>query len=190
MDIRKVVSEFLKDTCIVNTLHHAVCAHKCLGCGNCVFGYEGATQLQLILKDMTEKKSHNDDIERISMLCEQMKKQVICEDGIVLADAVLFTLSGYQRDFLLHLNKKECRAGVCSKFITYHILANKCTGCGDCLDECEEDAILGKKRFVHVIDQDECIQCGNCFETCDEEAIVKAGAQKPRCPPKPTPCKR
>lgn len=190
MDIRQVVNEVSEDACIVSTLHRAVCDHKCLACGNCVFGYEGATQIQLILKDMTEKKSHNDDIERITLLCEQMKKQSLCDDGIILADTVLLAFSEYQSDFLSHLNKKECRAGVCSKFVTYHIIAANCTGCGDCLDECEEDAILGKKRFVHVIEQDECTQCGDCLEACDEDAIVKAGAQKPRCPKKPIPCKR
>jgi NADH-quinone oxidoreductase subunit F len=58
------------------------------------------------------------------------------------------------------------------------------------VDECDDDAILGKKKFIHVIDQDECTQCGKCVEACDEEAIVKAGAIKPRCPQKPIPCKR
>ena len=73
--------------------------------------------------------------------------------------------------------------------MTYHVLAAKCTGCGDCLDACDEDAILGKKRFVHVIQQDECTQCGACMDACDEDAIVRAGAVKPRCPAKPIPCK-
>ena len=74
--------------------------------------------------------------------------------------------------------------------MTYHIIAANCIGCGECLDVCEDDAILGKKKFVHIIDQDECIQCGKCMEACEEEAIVLAGAVKPRCPKKPIPCKR
>lgn len=74
--------------------------------------------------------------------------------------------------------------------MTYHILADKCNGCEECLDVCEDDAILGKKRFVHVIVQDECIQCEKCMEACEEDAIVQAGAVKPRCPKKPIPCKR
>jgi NADH-quinone oxidoreductase subunit F len=58
------------------------------------------------------------------------------------------------------------------------------------MDACEDDAILGKKKFVHVIDQDECTICGKCMEACDEDAIVMAGAVKPRCPTKPIPCKK
>lgn len=74
--------------------------------------------------------------------------------------------------------------------MTYHILAEKCVGCGDCMDACDEDAILGKTRFVHVIEQNECTQCGACMEACDEDAVVRAGAVKPRCPRKPVPCKK
>lgn len=44
--------------------------------------------------------------------------------------------------------------------MTYHILADQCTGCGDCMDACEDDA------------------------------IVRAGAEKPRCLKKPIPCKK
>jgi NADH-quinone oxidoreductase subunit F len=72
--------------------------------------------------------------------------------------------------------------------VTYHIIADLCTGCTDCVDACEDDAILGKKKFVHVIDQDECIQCGACMAACEEGAIVKAGAVKPKTPKKPVPC--
>lgn len=86
--------------------------------------------------------------------------------------------------------KKNCPAGVCARFVTYHILAAKCVGCGDCMEICGEDAILGKKRFVHVIDQEECTRCGDCLESCGEGAVVKAGVVKPRCPVKPIPCKR
>lgn len=74
--------------------------------------------------------------------------------------------------------------------MTVHILASKCVGCGECMDVCEDDAILGKKNFVHVIEQDECTICGKCVEACDEDAIVLAGAVKPRCPAKPIPCKK
>ena len=89
-----------------------------------------------------------------------------------------------------HISKKGCRAGVCKKFMTYHILASKCIGCGECMDACEDEAILGKKKFVHVIDLNECTLCGKCMDVCDEDAIVMAGAKKPKCPAKPIPCKR
>ncbi len=39
--------------CPVDELLKYVRAHKCQDCGKCVFGYEGATQLELTLNDIT-----------------------------------------------------------------------------------------------------------------------------------------
>lgn len=181
----------LKDTeCIVDILLTEVQENKCQDCGKCVFGYEGITQLEMSLRDITEKKGKSGDLTLIKDLCEMMKTQSLCEVGEEIAEAVLTAMDTYSKDFEEHIGKKGCKAGVCKKFMTYHILADKCTGCGECMDECEEDAILGKSRFVHVIEQDECTQCGACLKVCDEEAIVRAGAAKPRCPKKPIPCRR
>ncbi len=176
--------------CPVDELLKYVKGHKCLDCGKCVFGYEGATQLELTLNDITLKKSRSTDMAQLTKVCQFMTTQAICEDGVELAETALAVFNQYSDEFAAHIAKKSCKAGVCKKFVTYHILADKCIGCGDCIDECEDDAILGKKKFIHVIDQDECTQCGKCVESCDEEAIVMAGAVKPRCPAKPIPCKK
>lgn len=190
MSVLDRVKNLKENECIIDVLHKEACGHKCMECGKCVFGYEGITQLEMILKDITEKKGRSSDLELLSDLCGMMKQQSLCEDGEEIAAAVLTALDTYRGDFEQHIAKKACRAGNCRKFMTYHILAEQCTGCGDCMEACEDDAILGKKRFVHVIDQKECIQCGDCVEACGEDAIVRAGAEKPRCPKKPIPCKR
>lgn len=179
-----------ENQCVVDVLLKEVQSHKCSECGKCVFGYEGVTQLQMILKDIVEKKGHGSDKELMLDLCGLMKTQSLCEDGSELAEAVLECLNTQSDVFDEHIAKKACRAGACKKFMTVHILASKCTGCGNCMDVCEDDAILGKNKFVHVIDQDECTNCGKCMEACDEGAIVMAGAVKPRCPTKPIPCKK
>ncbi len=176
--------------CIVDVLLKLVNESKCNDCGKCVFGYEGVTQLRMILQEITEKKGRGDDMALMQDLSEMMFTQSLCEDGIEIAEAVKYALGEYASDIEDHIAKRACKAGVCKKFMTYHILAEKCIGCGDCLDACDEDAILGKKKFVHVIEQDECTQCGACLSECDEDAIVTAGAVKPRCPKKPIPCKR
>lgn len=184
------ISGLKENQCIVDVLLKEVIAHKCKDCGKCVFGYEGITQLEMMLKDITEKKGRTTDLALMTELASMMKTQTLCEDGMEIAEAVLYALENNRTDFEEHIGKKGCRAGVCKKFMTYHILAEKCIGCGDCMDECEDDAIIGKKKFVHIIDQDECILCGKCMDVCEEGAIVQAGAVKPRCPKKPIPCKR
>lgn len=176
--------------CIVDTLLKEVRENECQVCGKCVFGYEGITQLEMILGDITEKKGRSGDLSLMKDLCEMMKTQSLCESGEEIAEAVLAAVEACQTEFEEHIGKKGCKAGVCKKFMSYHILADKCTGCGDCMDECEEDAILGKAKFVHIIDQEECTQCGACLGACEEDAIVRAGAVKPRCPKKPIPCRR
>lgn len=186
----KKVKNITETECIVDVLLKETENSKCNNCGKCVYGYEGVTQLRMILRDITEKKGKSTDVTLLAELCERMRTQSLCEDGEEIAETVMDAMAHHGDDISGHITKKVCRAGVCKKFMTFHILADKCTGCNDCVDECEDDAILGKKRFIHVIDQDECIQCGACLEACEEDAIVRAGAIKPRCPKKPIPCKR
>ncbi len=197
MSISEKMRSITEKECPVDVLLKEIKAYKCTECGKCVFGYEGITQLELILNDFTMKKAKSSDIPLIRELCELMKTQTqvlveggFCTAGKELAEAVLTALDTYKDDFESHAAKKSCRAGVCKKFMTYHILADKCTGCTECLDVCEDDAIKGKKKFIHVIDQNECTQCGKCMDVCDEDAIVTAGTVKPRCPKKPIPVKR
>ncbi|MGL5435298.1 MAG: NADH-ubiquinone oxidoreductase-F iron-sulfur binding region domain-containing protein [Lachnospiraceae bacterium] len=190
MDTMEKIRNLKETECIADILLKEVAANGCNDCGKCVFGYEGITQLRLILHDIIEKKAKSSDIALLEELCSMMKTQSLCETGIEIAAAILYAIDYHNEELVSHITKRICKAGVCRKFMTFHILPDKCTGCNDCVDECEEEAILGKSRFIHVIDQDECIQCGACLEICEEEAIVRAGAVKPRCPKKPILCKR
>lgn len=180
---------FDKMDCILDQLLKITGRYGKESCGKCVFGHEGITQINLILTDIAQKKGKSDDVELLLDLCSVMEKQALCEIGIAAAKTVLTTFQNFKEEIEEHITKKSCRAVVCEKFVTYHILPDLCTGCTDCVEECEDDAILGKKKFIHVISQDECIQCGACVSVCDEGAIVKAGAIKPKCPKKPIPCK-
>lgn len=190
MAIVDKIKSLTEKQCVVDVLLKEVQSHPCKDCGKCVFGYEGITQLEMILKDITERKGRTGDKELMNDLCSLMKTQSMCDDGKEIAIAVLEGLNTQSEIFDEHIAKKACRAGVCKKFMTVHILASKCTGCTECADVCEDDAILGKNKFVHVIDNDECTLCGKCIEACDEDAIVLAGAVKPKCPKKPIPCKK
>lgn len=176
--------------CMLEEMNQIAVQYRRETCGKCVFGHEGSAQIQMIFGDMALKKGRASDIELLRELCGMMQAQTLCEIGCGLADIVLDMLEKFGGEILEHITKRSCPAGVCSKFLTYHILPDKCTGCNECMDSCEEEAILGRKRFIHVIDQEECIQCGDCVDACSEEAIVKAGSIKPRCPKKPLPCKK
>jgi NAD-dependent dihydropyrimidine dehydrogenase PreA subunit len=81
-----------------------------------------------------------------------------------------------------HVTRKKCPASVCKAFMSLAVLPEKCTGCTECLDVCDEDAIEGKKGFIHMIHDDDCVKCGKCVEACEENAIVFVSGAKPRLP--------
>ncbi len=54
--------------------------------------------------------------------------------------------------------------------MAYKILADECTACGTCIDECPVEAI--SEGDVYKIDPDICTDCGACADVCPVEAIV------------------
>ena len=48
---------------------------------------------------------------------------------------------------------------------------DKCTGCGQCMDVCEYEAIEGAGRYGLQINQEVCTGCGSCADLCHEGAI-------------------
>ncbi|WP_313073423.1 NADH-ubiquinone oxidoreductase-F iron-sulfur binding region domain-containing protein [Lacrimispora sp.] len=182
--------EILNETdCMLDFLLKTADRYGKEACGRCVFGNEGVFQIRMLLTDMTLKKGKMSDVDLMLELCHEMKQQSLCESGFSIANTVESALDCFKIEIEEHITKKSCKAGVCQKFLTFHILLDLCTGCMECLDVCEDDAILGKKKFIHVIDQNECSGCGACIEACEENAIIRAGADKPKCPKKPVPCK-
>lgn len=171
--LRKVVDELrLSDEC------------------TCTFGHEGAYQLSVILNDACSKRGKPADVALLRDLAPVMEAQAICGEGKAIGRVVRQALDLFGDEIEPHFSKRACPTFGCAAFKTYHILVSKCTGCGKCLKACDDGAIMGKPKFVHVIDQRKCTQCGACREVCDQKAVVLAGAKKPKTPPRPIPCKR
>jgi NADH-quinone oxidoreductase subunit F len=158
-------------------------------CGRCVFGNEGGHQLCAILADACAGKGQDADLDLIRDLAPTMAEQALCEVGQRMANVAAQALGLFGDEFEAHVSRHQCPAGKCRALVTYHILVSRCTGCGECLDACEEDAIEGKAGFVHVIDQRACVHCGKCLDACPKGAVVTAGLKKPKTPPHPIPCR-
>ena len=47
--------------------------------------------------------------------------------------------------------------------------AEKCDGCGDCIEVCPVEAI--DLNAVAHVDEEECIECEGCASECPNEAI-------------------
>ena len=90
------------------------------------------------------------------------------------ANAVLSTLQYFPEEYAAHVGtKKHCPSLKCKALIRYDI-NEKCTGCTLCAKRCPVSCISGKRREIHIIEQDACIQCGVCFEVCRFDAVTRA----------------
>jgi ferredoxin len=74
-------------------------------------------------------------------------------------------------EYMEHIKDKKCRAGKCSKLVTYKVDAEKCKGCTLCARKCPVNAISGELKKPHVIDTKKCIKCGACEAACKFGAI-------------------
>ena len=48
---------------------------------------------------------------------------------------------------------------------------DKCTSCGECINDCPIDALEMQDGFPRIKDGGECIRCGMCVSLCPEQAI-------------------
>ncbi len=156
-------------------------------CGKCVFCREGTIQIYTIIKDISEGKGEQDDIELLAELFRILRENAGCEQARTAAGNLLFALENYPDEWEAHIKRKRCPALACKKLISVHILPENCQGCGDCTGSCFAGAIAGGPGMIHVIDPETCNRCGACLAICQYNAIQKAGAIKPKTPETPVP---
>lgn len=175
--------------CAVEAVRSILETFRHESCGRCVFGNEGGHQLFTIFADACAGKGQDSDIALIRDLAPVMEDQALCEVGQKMASVAEQALALFGDELEQHVARHQCPAGKCRALVTYHILVSRCNGCGKCLDACEEEAIEGKPKFVHVVNQRACTHCGKCLDVCPKRAVVTAGLKKPKTPPHPIPCR-
>jgi len=99
-----------------------------------------------------------------------VKDASMCGLGQTASNPVLSTLRYFKNEYVAHIRDRKCPAGVCKALLTYSI-NEKCTGCRACVKACPKEAISGKKKEKHAVDQALCIRCGACRSTCKFEAV-------------------
>jgi len=51
------------------------------------------------------------------------------------------------------------------------VLAERCDGCGECVEVCPADVYEIKNNVAVPVNSDECTECCSCVEVCPTEAI-------------------
>ncbi|MDD6352352.1 MAG: NADH-ubiquinone oxidoreductase-F iron-sulfur binding region domain-containing protein [Lachnospiraceae bacterium] len=171
-----------KTQCIVEETKKALQEDRKISCGKCVFCREGLIQLEYEQNEITQGRGKTEFEDYAEEIGAAMHSQTLCSIGQKSGDAALSAFAKFSDEYDQHIKKNNCPAGVCTAFSHIYIDPMTCTGCGDCLDVCPVDAILGKPRYIHMIEDLDCTRCGKCLDVCEEDAIVRASGKLPKLP--------
>ena len=162
-----------EDTCMVDIAKFFLQFTMDESCGKCSPCRIGTKRLYEMITKITEGEGTLEMLDEMEELCRHLQKNALCALGQTAPNPVLSTLRYFRDEYVAHVVDKKCPAGVCTKLLTYEIIADKCKGCTLCARNCPVNAISGNVKEAHVIDKSKCIKCGVCMSNCKFGAIVK-----------------
>jgi NADH-quinone oxidoreductase subunit F len=140
-------------------------------CGKCTYCRVGTKRMLEILEKISKGEGKLEDLDELEQLGNSIKDGSLCGLGQTAPNPVLTGLKYFREEYEAHIVDKKCPAKKCTDLLTYTVDPDKCTGCTLCARNCPTEAISGKVKEVHKIDQDLCIKCGNCYDVCNFDAV-------------------
>ena len=159
-----------ENTCMVDVAKYFMNFLKDESCGKCFTCRKGTQRMYEILDDISKGNGTLEQLDLLAELADVVKDTTMCGLGQTASNPVLSTLRYFRDEYIEHIEKKHCPAGVCKELLNYSINEN-CVGCQACVKACPEEAISGEKKQQHTIDTAKCIKCGACRSICKFEAV-------------------
>jgi len=100
--------------CMVNVARYFMEFCMSESCGKCVPCRAGTAQMFELLTRMTEGSATLRDLQLLEELCDMVSNTSLCGLGQSAPNPVLSTLRYFREEYLEHIEKKHCRAGVCA----------------------------------------------------------------------------
>lgn len=134
-------------------------------CGKCTPCRIGTKRVQEMLTQLIDLEGSEETLEKLDILCRNIKDTALCGLGQTAPNPVLSTMKYFPQEYEKYA-KREVKK-------TYSINPDRCIGCTKCARNCPVSCIDGQVKEVHVIDESRCIACGACFTACPVHAVIK-----------------
>lgn len=151
-------------------------------CGRCFPCSMGSYETRIRLKKLVGGTADENDVNAVEKIASIMVEASMCKKGKDTAKYIKEQLES--ENFAAHISG-ECSTKECTEYIKYLIISEKCTLCGDCLDACKDNAIIGEKKKAFLsgyqpfeIVQKRCTKCGECIKVCKYDAIKLISARE------------
>jgi (2Fe-2S) ferredoxin len=107
-----------ESACMVEVAKYFLDFEEGLSCGKCVPCRLGLKRMQEAMQRIVAGKGSKEDLAEIKLLCETMITTPHCEFAMTSSRPVLSAITHFQDEFLAHIERRECPAGVCLDLVT------------------------------------------------------------------------
>jgi NADH-quinone oxidoreductase subunit F len=107
-----------ENTCMVDIAKYFLNFLRDESCGKCLSCREGTQRMWEIVKDITDGKGKEDDLELLEELALAVKDSSLCGLGQTAANPVLSTLRYFRDEYEYHIKYKKCAALVCKEILS------------------------------------------------------------------------